>query len=145
MFTSKISKKKIFGIFLIVNTMVWGVQNSLKAQPKDSSFLKILNQVVTSTNANLPMMVSESTRWDSASMIPGEEMVYNYTLVNYSSTEIDPGVFSQTVHQSAINSACSHPSLQVFYQNGMALKYNYYSNDENLISNVEISPSDCGY
>ena len=145
MFTPKISTKKIFGIFLIVNTMILGGQNSLKAQEQESTFLNILNQVVTSTNKNLPMMVNESTRWDSASMIPGQEMVYNYTLVNYSSTEIDSQVFSQTASKLAINEICNNPSLQIFYQNGMALKYNYYSNDENLISNLEISPADCGY
>ncbi len=152
MFTSKISSKKIFGIFLIVNTMILGAGNSLKAQVEDSTFqvedstfLNILNQIVNSTNDNLPMMVNEYTRWDSASMIPGEEMVYNYTLVNYSSTDIDSQTFSQTVNQVAINEACKNPSLQVFYQNGMALKYNYFSNDESLISHVEISPADCGY
>ncbi len=125
--------------------MILGGQNSLKAQEQESTFLNILNQVVTSTNKNLPMMVNESTRWDSASMIPGEEMVYNYTLVNYSSTDIDSQVFSQTANLLAINEICNNPSLQIFYQNGMALKYNYYSNDENLISNLEISPADCGY
>ncbi|MGK7895593.1 MAG: hypothetical protein AB4372_18760 [Xenococcus sp. (in: cyanobacteria)] len=104
-----------------------------------------MNQIVNSTNETLPKMVNEDTRWDSASMIPGEEMVYNYTLVNYSATDLDSQIFSHIVNQVAINEACKHPSLQIFYQNGMALKYNYYSNDESLISHVEISLADCGY
>ena len=145
MFIRKLNKKNIFGIFLIVNTMIWGGQTSLKAQQQDSSFLKILNQIVNSTNKTLPMMVNEDTRWDSASMIPGQEMVYNYTLVNYSATDIDAQIFSHVVSQAAINEACKHPSLQILYQNGIALKYNYYSNDESLISHVKISPADCGY
>lgn len=145
MFSFKFPIKRILGITVIANALVFGVQNNLKAQQQDAVFMNVLTQAVNTMNDSLPMMIDRDVRWDSSSIVPGETMVYDYTLINYSSAQLDPTMFSQIITQTAVNEACTHPSLQIVYENGMSIQYNYYSNDDYLITNVEITPAECGY
>jgi hypothetical protein len=90
-------------------------------------------------------------RWDSSSAGPGKQLNYNYTLVNYSSAELNnPQMFNFQVFEDSLNSSikteiCQLPSVKFLFQNGVVATYNYYANDNQFVTQIEVSPSDCGY
>ncbi|GAB4542613.1 MAG: hypothetical protein Tsb0014_35540 [Pleurocapsa sp.] len=149
MFATKNLKKSTTGIALIASSFILGWQGSAKAE---SDYLtSLISQTVDIMNQNLPMMVDNDTRWDSSSAGPGKQLNYNYTLVNYSSAELsNPQMFNFQVFEDSLNysiktEVCQLQAVKFLFQNGVVATYNYYANDNEFVTQIEVSPSDCGY
>ncbi len=145
MFVAKIQKKSFLGIALITSTiaLVVGLATSVQAESEDIS--AILVQTADMMNANLPMMIDQDTQWDSSVAGPGKTLTYNYTLLNYSSTEIDTEQFSSNIHEALVGTVCTVPVTKILPENGVLLNFNYYDSEHKLITKVQVPPSDCGY
>lgn len=96
-------------------------------------------------NDSLPRMVDEDTRMDWASVGPGALVTYHYTLPNYSSTDIDPGLMRTNLFPIVKNSVCSSKDMELSLQYGGKYKYSYSGNDGILISEFTIDRTDCGF
>ena len=143
MFAAKIQKQSFLGIALITSTIALGLPTSVKAQSEDIS--AILVQTADMMNANLPTMIDEDIQWDSSVAGPGKILSYNYTVFNYDSTVIDTEQFSDNIHGFLVDTVCTTPATQIFPKNGVLLNFNYYDSEHELISKVQVPPSDCGY
>lgn len=144
MINYRCDKKQIIQIILTTTTLLLGIPASLKAQPKNISFNEFLNNEIAILNQKLPIMIDQNLRWDSSSIIAGEAVVYEYTLVNSLSSDI-PQTFSQAVNLMVKETMCGEHGLHEVYKNGMSFKANYYSKDDYLVGEVTVTPSDCGY
>lgn len=143
MFNAKIKAKSLLGIALLASTATLGWQASTKAEQDNIS--EILVQTANMMNQNLPMMIDQDTQWDSSFAGPGKMLSYNYTLVNYSATQIDGMQFIKNIRTPLTNTICTNPATQIFPQEGVLLNFNYYDNTRNLIARVKVAPSDCDY
>lgn len=149
MFTNKFNLKSCLSVLFLSTAAILGVQQSIEAQDitisEVTSSEALLHQVAEIMNQRLPMMVDRDTRWDTSYAGPGKSLSYNYTLVKYSAASIDGHVFAQNVHGMLTQKVCNDPSTVIFPQEGVLLNFNYYDNSRNLIAQVKVKPSDCGY
>ena len=143
MFAAKIQKQSFLGIALITSTIALGLPTSVKAQSEDIS--AILVQTADMMNANLPTMIDEDIQWDSSVAGPGKILSYNYTVFNYDSTKIDTEQFSDNIHGFLVDTVCTAPVTKILPENGVLLNFNYYDSEHELITKVQVPPSDCGY
>ena len=149
MFTTKLKVKSFVSLLLLTGVASFGFQQSGKAQ--NTAFSKILEtesflqQTADTMNQRLPMMVDNDTQWDSSSAGPGKSLNYNYTLVNYSASQIDGYVFAKNARVLLTEKVCNEPSVVIFPKEGVLLNFNYFDNTRNLIARVKVEPSDCGY
>lgn len=141
MFIAKMNAKSWLGIALLASATTLGWQASTKAEQKNISDLLV--QTAKMMNQNLPMMIDQDTQWDSSFAGPGKMLSYNYTLVNYSATEIDGPQFIKNIRPPLTNMICTNPATQIFPQEGVLLNFNYYDNTRNLIARVKVAPNDC--
>ena len=140
MSSSKV-KSKFLSIAVLATCTAAIVQSPSNAGIKDIN--RVLSQTASELNQQLPMMVDRETQWDSAFAGPGKLFSYNYTLVNYSASQIDGSQFSQDMYPMLVNVICTNPATKFFPENGVMLNYNYYDNARIFITTVEIAPSDC--
>ena len=138
--------KYLFGAMLVCMTTI-GWQPSSKAEQKTAFgnlySEEFLTQVSTMMNSTLPMMVEEGVQWDSSYVGPGKTLNYNYTMLDYSASQIDGTVFANTIRPDITNTICTTPETKLFPDNGVLLNFNYYDRDRSLITRVEVAPSDC--
>lgn len=147
MLTSKIKVKSWWGIALLTAIVTVVSPSSVKAE-QDNMFEMIgsedfLQMTAKMMNSSLPMMVDEDTQWDSSSAGPGKTLSYNYTLINYSTTNIDSSIFANNIRPTITKTICTTPATQIFPDNGVSLNFNYYDNTHNLIAKIQVAPSDC--
>ena len=68
---------------------------------------------------------------------------YNYTLVNYSSSDISAQDIKSSMEEKIINNVCTTEEMQVFIGNGVTVNYAYYGNKGKLITVISVLPSQC--
>lgn len=102
-----------------------------------------LRKVAEYANQKLPMVIDADTRLDSTIAGPGGQFTYIYTLTRYSSSEVDPVIFSQNVAPTIRNSACSAPDLQIFFQKELTVIFSYWGNDGKYVTKIELTPAVC--
>ena len=112
--------------------------------PQDVSKQQALWQIASAINQSAPITVDQETVLVNVAAQP-DGLAYNYVLVNYSSSEVDPNLFLESMYLAAVNQTCSNPDLQIFWQNDVSLYHSYSGNDRRFIARFSISPSDCGY
>ena len=138
--------KYLFGAMLVCMTTI-GWQPSSKAEQKTAFgnlySEEFLTQVSSMMNTTLPMMVEEGVQLDSSYAGPGKTLNYNYTMLDYSASQIDGKMFANTIRHDLTNTICTTPETQIFPNNGVLLNFNYYDRDRSLITRVEVAPTDC--
>ncbi len=100
-------------------------------------------KVADEINKSCPFMVDSDIRMDNSIGV-GKTLIYNYTLVNYTSSEIDTHVFRKNKEPTIKNKTCTTKELQKFFNNGITLCYRYYGKDGSHIVDIDVTPVDCG-
>lgn len=142
--TPKVSS--FLGMTLLVTMAATAWQSPAKAETDISQMIgseEFLKMTANMMNSNLPMMLDEGTQWDSSYAGPGKMLTYNYTLVNYSASQIDGSMFANSIRSTLADTICTTPATQIFPDNGVMLNFHYYDNTRNLIARVNVAPSDC--
>lgn len=101
-----------------------------------------LKNIADRLNANLPVMVDDETRLDSAE-VGDNRFKYNYTLVNYLSVDPEAEAITAELLPAVKWSACAEESMRVFFENSVSAVYHYYDTDGELIKSITIMPADC--
>lgn len=111
---------------------------------KQAQLDSLLMRAASQLNENLPMMVDAETRWDN-SLGHNKKFTYNYTLVNYSASELDPALLEKQLRPSVSNYACTSNEMKAFFQNGVSAVYAYRGKEGKFITSFTITPQECGY
>ena len=139
--------RSFLGITLLVTMAATGWQSSARAETDAISQMiaseEFLKMTADMMNSSLPMMLDEDTQWNSSYAGPGKMLTYNYTLVNYSASQIDGLMFANNIRSTLADTICTTPATQIFPDNGVMLNFHYYDNTRNLIARVNVAPSDC--
>ena len=141
------AKVRSFLSMTLLVTMAASWQSPAKAEQDSVSQMigseEFLKMTADMMNSSLPMMLDEGTQWDSSYAGPGKMLTYNYTLVNYSASQVDGSMFANSIRPSLTDTICTTPATQIFPDNGVMLNFHYYDNTRNLIARVNVAPEDC--
>lgn len=107
---------------------------------KEQALLQVANDINNST----PMQIDQETVLTNANA-QSNVLIYNYVLINYPSSQIDPNKLSNTLYMPIKNSVCSHPDMQSALRDGISFGYSYSGNDNVFVLRFVISPANCGY
>ena len=112
----------------------------------ETSLLERVNSIdfkIAKWNSETPTMVDESTRLDSVRHENDYEIVTEFTLVEYSATEVSQSDLSMYFKPTLRSGACNDAALSKLLREGYLLTYNYWGKDDRLIGTVKIHQS-CG-
>ena len=68
---------------------------------------------------------------------------FNYTLIGFSSDEIDPELLRKVVWGNVNDTACKNDATKYLIDLGVIYNYIYRGNDNRLITNVELDEYIC--
>ncbi len=134
------NKNSIIG--LIVGSAVAAIvgiliQNYLN---KPVSFDQAMMQAASELNKSCPMMVDAETQLDNAVALPGNKFQYNYTLINYSTEEIDLKQLKSSIEPGILNNVRTNPDLKSYRDNNVTMVYNYKDKASNHLFKIEVTP-----
>ena len=95
-------------------------------------------------NKSLPTMVDDVTKLYKVSVL-NKQLTYHYQIINKNSFELTPSAMYKRMRPQLIRDACSSEDMKVFFQNGVTVSYSYLGSDNIMITNIALTPSDCGY
>jgi hypothetical protein len=104
---------------------------------KAPAFDKQLAAAASEINKTCPMMVDEETRLDNAMAMPGNEIVYNYTLTNTIKEDVDVDKLREILTPHILNVIKTSPDLKVFRDNDTKMSYEY--KDKNSMHLLKLS------
>lgn len=104
-----------------------------------------LIKVTARMNKKMPMAVDKDTRLDKVTAEPGQQLVYHYTLISVSSSDINAAEFQRLARPQLKTRLCSSTEMQNFLKSGVTVSYLYRGNDGRGIGGVKFAPSECGY
>lgn len=141
MFISKMKAKSMLGVTLAA--CISAIATASPSKAEIDNIAELLVQTSDIMNQRLPMMIDSNTQWDSTFAGPGKILGYNYSLVNYSATQIDGSQFAKQIRPSMVDLVCNDPATQIFPENGVSIEFNVYDNTRNLVTRLKVVPSDC--
>jgi hypothetical protein len=109
------------------------------AAPEKIDFIKESSEL----NKTLPIMIDEETQLDGTFFI-NNTFVYKNTLVNYNKDEITEEYLKNGMTELITNFICTTPEMKGFTDNGVSVGYRYYGNKGSYITEIKVSPDQCG-
>jgi Tfp pilus assembly major pilin PilA/ribosomal protein L40E len=114
------------------------------AADNDERWEARLRATAEQVNRSTPSTVDRDTRLDTTVAGPGRKFTYIYTLVNVTRESIADSQleeFAKTVK----NRVCTNQAIAEFFQNKTVVGYLYNDKDGNVVTRIDVRPSDCGY
>jgi hypothetical protein len=139
--------KSILGIGagVLLGFLVWRVVPEYFKAREDPRSQAHLSRIAAELNRSVPFMIDKETELMPAQGVDGI-FIYNYRLVSYSASQIDPNRFATGAKQRVVQGACSTPETRDdFLKKGVTLRYSYYDKDKKPIATVDVTPADCGF
>lgn len=113
-----------------------------QSDPRSQEYL---GKIAAEINRSVPVMIDQETELMPAAGAPGM-LIYNYRLVSYSVSQMDPRRFAAGAQQRIAQSVCSRPETRDdFLKKGVTLRYSYFDKDKQPIATVDVTPADCGF
>jgi uncharacterized protein DUF4339 len=101
-----------------------------------------LEEICHQQNKMLPTMVTSALRADSISMEAGRVVRCQYTIIDSTTTTVDPVQFKQLARPELIELYRTMPSLKLFRNNGVTVIFDFFTDNGAHYATVEISPGD---
>ena len=101
-----------------------------------------LDRAVREINANVPKMVDEATRLDSASAGPGRRLTYNLTLISMKAQAIDRVAWKQNVVPTIRTNMAQTKGMHTLLAAGVTVASRYSSSDGVLIDEIVMKPEE---
>jgi hypothetical protein len=101
-----------------------------------------LQQAADAVNQRTPLMVDKDTRLDNATS-GKQRLIYNYTLINYKSGDLDREKFESALRPGLLKAGCQ--TLKPLLSEGVSVHYVYKGKDAGTVGSVILSPGDCGF
>jgi hypothetical protein len=143
--SGKYQGRKLWGILarvvVIVNIALFmgGVVNGLQqSQNETDNLLAELDLM----NQSLPRMIDDDTRLDHID-IEHMDIYYNYTLVNFSTDQIDKNKFVSMMSKHIKSSQCQNKKTRDLMNNGRTLIYAYRDKGHQKVAEIPVVASDC--
>jgi hypothetical protein len=87
-------------------------------------------------------MIDEATRLEGAEALPNRTLLYKYSLITKTASEIPPDALNQTVRPNVVKSYNTLPEMKLFRDNGITMTYQYRDKMGHLIGEFSVGPGD---
>lgn len=125
--------------------LAWWILPGYFAAKVDPRSVEYLKKAAAEINRSVPIMIDKETELMPAEAAPSV-LIYNYRLVSYSASQIDPARIAAGAKQRVTQGACNQPETRDnFLKKGVTLRYAYYDKDKHPIATVDVTPADCGF
>lgn len=108
----------------------------------NAGFEKELIQMAKDINQNCPFVLDEDTRLDNVTGGPGHVMTYNYTILNYSKSEINTDDLESYLKPQLVQTIESDEDMKVFRDHEVTLIYQYMDKNGAFVLSVKVTPDD---
>jgi hypothetical protein len=133
------------GAAALAALLVWWTLPGYFAAKQDPRSVEYLKKIAAEINRSVPVMIDKETELMPAEVAPAV-LIYNYRLVSYSASQIDPARIAAGAKQRVTQAACNQPETRDdFLKKGVTLRYAYYDKDKKPIATVDVTPADCGF
>jgi hypothetical protein len=122
------------GLLLVVGTSFWSGYSQAR-NPQNR-----LESLAASLREGLPLLVDEETSMDDVT-VEGGDLVYDFSLVNYTSEQIDAAAFGDAIKPEAASQVCA--SLRQILEAGARVKARYRGSDGAPVAEAVITEADC--
>jgi hypothetical protein len=129
---------------MILGALVrFGIRNNSVEGDSNNAFLE---EIAKSINYKGPILVDSQTRLDKASVGPGPRLNLHYTLINYSSVDVNSDlidVIKDDLRPKVVNFLCSSKEMNQLFKHGNAYTLSYFGNEGIKITSFEVNKNDC--
>mgnify|MGYP003701573811 CR=1 FL=1 len=125
------------GIFMVGRLVGSGVRN--RGVSEEERFHEGLKMGVESSAADLPRMVDEITRMDSAEVTGKNEVTVMFTIIDFPDN-VDMDIFARTMETQLVENMRSHPQYEIYKDTGVTAKYIYRDSDGKVLLTIELTP-----
>ena len=87
-------------------------------------------------------MVDEVTRLEGAEALPNRTLLYKYSLITKSASEIPTDALDRVVRPDIVKKYNTLPEMKMFRDNGVTLVYRYRDKEGQMIGDISVGPSD---
>ena len=87
-------------------------------------------------------MVDEATRFDGAEALPNRTLLYKFTAIAKTSSEVPLDALNRTVRPLLVKKYNTLPEMKIFRDNGVTITYRYSDKAGQLIGDISVGPSD---
>jgi hypothetical protein len=143
MFSKKKSVSLLVVALIVASVLWWGLPRSYQKHENPRS-LESLRRVAAELNHSVPVMIDKETELLTTAGAEGM-LIYNYRLVRYSLSQLDPNRFATRIKPGLIRNACNRAETrEEFLNQEITLRYAYFDKDQQHIATVDVLPTDCG-
>lgn len=130
-------RKIIFVVSIVFFSLIL-----IQCNSNDKALNKKLQEMAVNLNQSAPVMLDQFTRFEEASVTPGNIFCYRYTVLNTSNPDslVENGL--RLLKQNIGKEYSLNADLRIFKENNVTIEYVY--NDENgrTIRSLQITPED---
>ena len=102
----------------------------------------VLQETATEINQSLPMTIDSETRCDSVIPLPNKTLMYVYTMVNASASDIDKDYFAAEMRPFLVNTVSTTSEMSIFRDYDVTVAYKYRDKDGIEIATIKVTPDD---
>ena len=144
MFSNKKRLSFIVVALIVASVLWWGLPRSYQKHENPRS-LESLSRVAAELNRSVPVLIDKETELLSTT---GAEamLIYNYRLVRYSLSQLDPNQFTTRIKPGLTRNACNRAETrEEFLNKRITLRYVYFDKDKQHIATIDVTSEDCGF
>jgi hypothetical protein len=132
--------KQITTIIIAVLAAIAGASISYKLVREyvRSDVRSPLDSIASSLNAKVPMQVDKYTRWDSTAALPGNLLVYHYTISGIDLAKIDKTALRSNLAPILTATYKTSPDMKGLRDLRVNLKYVYRATDGVHLFDIEV-------
>ena len=138
-------KKKNIGIRILTGILIFFlITQALKFLLREPS-LNINDELVKSANEankHAPMILDSLTRFDYVQVLPGNTLLYNYTILKFERSRIDTINLMKLAREYFIDFLKKNPNASYFRKNEIKIQANYVDKNGAQLCRISISPKE---
>jgi hypothetical protein len=109
---------------------------------KDENLKTLMKRNKKKLKAILPLMLDEDTKLENVKT-KKKLFQYQYTLVNYTVTDLDVAAFETALTPVVANQACTTPDIKQMMDKGATISFLYNGKDGKEVSTMNVTSADC--
>ena len=111
------------------------------SKPTAQTVRSQLQAEIQPLQSKLPQVIDAQTRWDTAQVGQGNQIVYGYTLLGFKGAEIDLTTLRTSVFPGVVANACS--KLQQGIAMGVTFTFTYFGSDGVYVDSLSVDKAKC--
>ncbi|MEZ0484745.1 hypothetical protein [Fibrella aquatica] len=113
-----------------------------KVSEESAAVINQLNNAAREINSACPVQIDPATRLDSAQVLSGTELQFNYTLLTASRADFDVAALEATTKPGLIESVKTNTAMADLRDNSITMVYNYRDRNGEFLLKIPVTPLD---